>query len=178
MRSPHYSSLTCLLVAVYAVGCSVDPPGKWKDVVSAKHKFKIKMPGDPRQESKKSPDGREIAAWDVDEGGKGMPFGMFKVMIGPTMMPNKVADKEVFDRLRDAFIKRFNAKLVKESDFTRQEKTVGRHIELEISEGSRKVRTVFIVNNDLVYQLTVDGDRSWNGWGKADRFFDSFEFLP
>jgi len=166
----------CAILGVLA-GCASDPYRGWSEVRSAEHKFKLKMPAPPNEDQKKMPDGRQVAVWDLEDGiGKG--GGGFNVNAGPTPIPEAVDTKTAFDLARDGLLQKFKGKLVKEADFVRQEKTIGRRVEMELPELRQKGIIVLVFANGIGYQLTVMGSPSWNGWKKADRFFDSFDLLP
>ena len=41
-----------------------------------------------------------------------------------------------------------------------------------------KGHTKILHANGTAYQISIVGDASWDGWGKAKRYFDTFELLP
>ncbi len=170
--------LCFVIVTLFLAGCSHDPYRGWSEIKSDKYKFKVKMPGQPRMESKTAPDGREINFWDyIEEDGSKFLAG-YKVIFGPGTIAKGDTTEIVLDRLRDAFLKTTNGKLLKESGVARQAKIVGRQFKLEVPVMRKNISTAFFLNDGFVYQLSVSADSSWNGWYKADRFFDSFELLP
>jgi hypothetical protein len=161
---------------VLLVGCSRDPYAGWEDVVSAEHKFKVKMPGTPEKSEKKMPDGRLGTLWDVKSGTK-ESGGNFGVTVSPSPIPDAMATKEMFDFVRDKFVDRFKGKLVKASDVSRNGKIIGRDIEMDLPGLHFNARAQLIMANGMLYQLGVMGDPSWHGLRWADRFFKSFELV-
>jgi len=177
LRRANWLGALFLSIKILASGCSRDPYFGWHEVVSNEHKFKSKMPGKPQERMMTAPDGREVVIWDLKDETAKRGQG-YNVNASPAPIADSEVTKAAYDNVRDKFLERFNGKLLGESDFTRNGKLVGRQIELEIREIRNKARTLFVYSDGRFYQVSVMGDPKWEGWKKADRFFNSFELLP
>lgn len=154
-------------------GCARDANSGWTPIESPQFMYKIKMPGTPQ----KLANGKEMDVWEVDE-----KRGTFSVMA--EQKPKAVAGftKEHFDFVRDGVLDKlkvkYGAEFVREADFSRNNRVIGREIEVRLVNVQKRARLVLASVNYVHWQLMVTGDPDWPGWQKADAFFDSFELLP
>lgn len=168
-------SLVCATLLIGCIGCERDPYQGWQNITSAQHKFKIKIPGNPESNQKKTAYGKLGTFWET-KNEPGLASGTFGIDAVPAQNEKVIADQETLDAAIDMFLDKVkDAKVEKESEFLVKGKAVGREVEVEIPRTKIKARVVVVIANGHVYGLQAIGGPSWRGWSQVDRFFKSFE---
>jgi len=149
--------------------------GPWTTVVSAKHKFKIDMPGNPESKQENLAFGA-IDVWEAFEPGKS--GGMLKVYVRAAPIADEMVTKEALDAMRDAAIEGMKCRFVRDKERQYANHYVGRDVEVEVLKNGDKGRCFFLVANGTYYSFMAFAHPSSPFWKKVDRSFDSFELIP
>jgi hypothetical protein len=165
-------SLVLLCVAVSAVCVRADDRPDWKEFASKEGRFKVQMPGTPRQ-----------TMHDTESDfGKGVLY-MNTVQVGKTMYGANYCDfpaeikkaplKQVFDSSRDGAVANLEGKLASEKDI-KLDKYPGREVQIEVAGGKRLFRARVYLVEQRLYQVVVFGTKDAATSKEADKFLDSF----
>ncbi len=165
---------SCVLL-LFAVGanpiCADDQP-EWKEFASKEGRFKVLMPGTPKQDK----------AETESDFGKGV-LHMNTVQAGKTMYGANYCDfpaeikktplKQVFDSSRDGAVANLEGKLASEKDIKLGEYP-GREILIDLAGGKRLFRVRVYLVDQRLYQVVVFGTKEAATAKEADKFLDSF----
>jgi hypothetical protein len=159
-----------LVLAGAVNGCG----GNWKEFSSAEGKYKVMMPGTPKETTQASPAG-PIKFHTVEEK-NGAYVVNFTDITGTASEPPEKIDQRL-DGARQGAAGNVQGKVVKEDKITLEGKYPGRDIQIELpnDKGLIRVRMYFV--NGRLYQVMAVGTKSWTGSGDVQKFLDSFALL-
>jgi hypothetical protein len=166
-------SIVLLSVALGAALACADTQPEWKEFASKEGRFKVLMPGTPKQDKAETESdfGKGVLFMNVLQAGKAMygaNYSDFPVEI------KKAPIKQVFDSSRDGAVANMEGKLASEKDIKLGEYP-GREIRIDVAGGKRLFRVrVFLVEQRL-YQVVIFGTPEAATSKEADKFLDSFK---
>jgi hypothetical protein len=167
---------TYFVIVCFAIGVSAafaaDAP-EWKEFVSKEGRFKVLMPGAPKQDKAETESdfGKGLLHMNVAQAGMAI-YGANYVDFPAEV--KKAPLKQVYDSSRDGAVANMAGKLASEKDVKLGEYP-GREIRIEVGEGKRLFRArVFLIEQRL-YQVVVFGAPEVAASKDADKFLDSFK---
>jgi hypothetical protein len=166
-------SSTFLVFVLGAFSVHAGDQPEWKEFASKEGRFKIVMPGAPKQEEleTESDFGKGVLHMNVAQADKTMYGANYCDF--PAEIKNAPL-KKVFDSSRDGAVANLEGKLVRESDIKLGDYP-GREIHIGAEDGKQLFRArVYLVDRRL-YQVVVFGSKEAAISKQADKFFDSFK---
>lgn len=166
-------SLVLLSLAVgAALACADDQP-EWKEFASKDGRFKVLMPGTPKQNKveTESDFGKGVLYMNVTLAGKSM-YGANYCDFPAEI--KKAPIKQVFDSSRDGAVANMEGKLASEKDIKLGEHP-GREIQIDVAEGKRLFRVRVYLVEQRLYQVVIFGSPEAATSKEADKFLDSFK---
>jgi hypothetical protein len=151
---------------VLAGGCKRE----LKDFTSAEGKFKVKMPGTPK-ESSQAVAGTNLKMYSVEERNGGYMVAFSDVPMGANEPEAQIQSR--LDGARDGMIRNVNGKLQSESKVTLQGKYPGRDVRADIPDKKGVLRCKFYLVDRRLYQVMVVGTPSFCDSSEANQFLDS-----
>jgi hypothetical protein len=166
-------SLQLLLVAVTVLPVCADDRPDWKEFTSKEGRFKVLMPGTPKQTKAdaESDFGKGVLYMNVAEAGRtmyGANYGDYPAKI------KEIPIKQVFDSSRDGAVANLEGKLATEKDI-KLGKHPGREIQIEVAGGKQIFRARVYLVEQRLYQVVVFGTKATAASKEADKFLDSFK---
>lgn len=170
-------SVVALCVVLFRGGSREGKPATEKpaadvnEFTSAEGRFKVWMPGTPKESTVNSPQGSlKIYLLELKADQR------FSVIFGDD--PNRNIDSEAnrqkaLDTERDDLLKLANSTLKKESKITLNGKYPGREIEITTSKKDSLLRARFYLVDQRFYALTVAGTQSFISSEDASKFLNS-----
>ena len=160
----------------FSVGISsiwADAQPKWKEFASQKGRFKVLMPGTPKQEQAETESdfGKGVLHMNTAQAGKtmyGANYCDFPAKI------KKVPLKQVLDSSRDGAVANLEGNLASEKDM-KLGKHPGREIRIGVAGGKRLFRARVYLVEQRLYQVVVFGTKKAATSKEADKFLDSFK---
>jgi hypothetical protein len=166
-------SIALLLVAVGAISVSADDQPEWKEFTSKEGRFKVLMPGTPKQQQHDT----------ESDFGKGVLY-MNSVQAGRTMYGANYCDfpaeikkaplKQVYDSSRDGAVANLEGKLAGEKDI-KLDDYPGRELQIDVAGGKLVFRARVYLVDQRLYQVVVFGTQEAVTSKAAEKFLDSFK---
>jgi hypothetical protein len=161
--------------ALVAVACA--EPIQWTPVISEDGRFRVEMPGVPRELARRLdlPFGAApVHLWVVDDGDRAFIAGYIQY---PDRVESVASSDELLDSARDDAVEKAGGVLVQDEPRELLGHR-GRSIEIEARDGAVRVRGAFYVADSRLYRVlattTPDEARS----ERVERFLASFELTP
>jgi hypothetical protein len=168
-------SFGLLFVAILVTALQAGDSPEWKEFASKDGRFKVLMPGTPKQEQAETESdfGKGILHMNALQEGKtmyGANYCDFPAEI------KKVPLKKLFDASRDGAVANLEGKRAGEKDIKLGEYP-GREILIDVAGGKRLFRARVYLVDQRLYQVVVFGTRQAATSKEADRFLDSFKLV-
>jgi hypothetical protein len=154
MRWPFV--LLCFAVVANPIGADDQPA--WKEFASKEGRFKVLMPGTPKQDQ----------AETESDFGKGV-LHMNTAQAGKTLYGANYCDSS-----RDGAVANLEGELAGEKDIKLGEYP-GREIQIDVAGGKRLFRVRVYLVDQRLYQVVVFGTKEAATSKEADKFLDSFK---
>jgi hypothetical protein len=169
MRWPFV--LLCFAVVANPIGADDQPA--WKEFASKEGRFKVLMPGTPKQDQAETESdfGKGVLHMNTAQAGKtlyGANYCDFPAEI------KKAPLKQVFDSSRDGAVANLEGELAGEKDIKLGEYP-GREIQIDVAGGKRLFRVRVYLVDQRLYQVVVFGTKEAATSKEADKFLDSFK---
>jgi hypothetical protein len=163
------SRLAIVLFGLFLVSGCGSPP--FKEFSSKEGKFKVQMPGTPK-ETKQNAGGMDMHMYTTEQrnGAFAVAYSDSPVPLGQSPAQAKLA----LDGARDGALKNINAKLTGEKDITLAGKHPGREITADLPDNKGQLKARFYIVDRRIYQQLVMGNKSWVESPDAAKFLDSF----
>jgi hypothetical protein len=167
------SFLIVASISIFSVIAKADEKkAEWKAFTSKEGKFKVLMPGTPKQEKldAESDFGKGVLHMNVVQLGKtmyGANYSDFPAEI------KKFPIKQILDSSRDGAVDNLKGKLAKEKDI-KLDKYPGREVQIEVGEGKQLFRARVYLVDQRLYQVVVFGTKEEATSKEAEKFLDSF----
>lgn len=148
-------------------------PTEWKEFASKEGRFKVLMPGTPKQDKAETESdfGKSVLHMNLARAGKAMygaNYSDFPAEI-------KKADlKQLYDSSRDGAVANLEGKLASEKDI-KLGKHPGREIRIDVAKGKQLFRARVYLVGQRLYQVIVLGTPETATSKEADQFLDSFK---
>jgi hypothetical protein len=145
----------------------------WKEFASKEGRFKLLMPGTPKQYKldTESDFGKGVLHINTVEAGEtmyGTNYCDFPAEV------KKAPLKQVYDSSRDGAVANLEGKLASEKDIKLGEYP-GREIRIEVAGGKKLFRARVYLVDQRLYQVVVFGTKETATSKEADKFLDSFK---
>lgn len=165
MKSMRWMVVILLLAAG---GCGKEG---FREVTSAEGRYRVQMPGDPREQVEDSSIG-PLHTQSIEE-----PEGTYVVSYVDVPFPANETFAQLTKRLkglRDATLHETKGTLVAEKKITLDGKHPGRDLTSESPDKKNALRARIYLVNQRFYQVLVAGTRAFAFAKEADTFLDSF----
>ncbi len=169
------SSIAVLVLVALASVLLADDRTEWMEFVSKEGRFKVLMPGTPKQDKidTESDFGKGVLHMNVAQTGKTM-FGANYCDFPAEI--KKAPLKKVFDSSRDGAVANMEGKLASEKDI-KFGQYPGREIQIEVAGGKGLFRARVYLVEQRLYQVVIFGTPDEAGSKEADKFLDSFKLI-
>jgi len=155
-------------------GCSKtgsNNSNEFKEFASAEGRFKVLMPGTPKEESQAAA-GTNMKTYSLTE-----KEGAYMVAFADLPLPKGMKEPEIQKRLdgaRDGMLSNVGGKLTNSSKITLSGKYPGREVQATLpkQQDGLLIAKIYFVNQRL-YQIMVTGTKAWAGSADATKFLDS-----
>jgi hypothetical protein len=163
-KSRAFAAVAVLLVVS---GCGTP---EFKEFSSKDGRFKILMPGTPKEQTQKAV-GVDVKLYMVET-----RQGAYMASYADMPVPTNESDEQIQTRLdgaRDGSVRNVNAKLLSTSNITLG-KCPGRSYDAELPGGKGVVRGNIYMSGTRLYQVMVVGTKSFVDSADSKKFLDSF----
>ncbi len=163
----------CVLLLVS--GCGKAGKAEFKEFASAEGRFKVKMPGTPKEEMHFAGlVSMKVYSVQEENGAYAVAFADM-----PISMPESAAQVQArLDGARDGMVKKANATLTSAHSISLRGTHPGREVNADLPAQKGKLRArVYLVDKRL-YQVMVVGTKSWTTSSDATKFLDSLVVTP
>jgi hypothetical protein len=168
-------SFVFLVLAITATSITAADPPAWKEFVSKEGKFKVLMPGTPKEsEAETESDFGKGVLHMNSLAASGMMFAA-NYSDFPTEV-KKVPLKQIYDSSRDGAVANMEGKLAKEKDIKLGDHP-GREVLIDVAGGKRLFRARVYLVGQRLYQVVVFGTKEAATSKDADKFLDSFKLM-
>jgi hypothetical protein len=161
-----------LCVVMLASGCK---KAEWAEFTSKEGRFKVQMPGTPRQKSEFAA-GVDLRMFVVEQTGGAyvVAYADLPILERETAQQTQIR----LDGARDGCIRNVNGSLTNETRITLEGKFPGRDIKANLPEKKGLMRNKIFVVNQRFYQVLVIGPPEWTNSAEAKKFMESFALTP
>jgi hypothetical protein len=168
-------AVVCGVLGYQLANGKIGGPQKFREFTSAEGKFKVEMPGSPREETLYAA-GIPLTTYRIEE-----KDGAYGVAYADLPIPEGASSQQITHMLnsaRDGAVQNVNGKFKGESQIRLEGKYPGREIraDLPVDDGILKARMYLVKKR--VYMLMVTGRSAWVNSANAKRFLDSLEVTP
>jgi hypothetical protein len=146
------------------------PPNGLKEFVCAEGKFRVMLPGTPREQTQRVA-GITMKMFMVEQGG-----GAYMAAFADVPIRSDEPEWQTQQRLngaRDGALRNVQGVLVREGRIRLHGREPGREIEANLPNQRGVLRARFYIVGRRMYQVMVVGNRQWVSSGDADRFLNS-----
>jgi hypothetical protein len=165
---PRCLPLFILPVCLVAPGCGPE----FKEF-SPDGKFKVQMPGTPKEQDQSLP-GRTDKSWAVEE--KNGTYYVSTIEL-PALSVALTPLEQQLDGARDGAMRKSDSKLTSEQKIALAGKYPGRHVEADIPATNRKMKMRFFIVGTRLYLVLVFGTVSWMDSANTEKFLNSLELI-
>ncbi len=163
-------AVACTLLLVS--GCD---NGEFREIVSEEGRFKVQMPGTPKETSQFVL-GFTMKTWSLEK-----KEGGYAVAFADIPMASKESDIQIQKRLegaRDGMVSNTRSKLTSSSRTTLNGKYPGRDVEADLPDQKGILRARIYLVGQRLYQIMVVGTKPWANSADATKFLDSLIVTP
>jgi hypothetical protein len=155
-------------VACLFAGCSKS----FTEFEAKEHNFKAMFPGTPKTKKQMAPGGFEQTYYIVEESG-----GAYSVVFqrNPGELPGM--ERMVLDKMKDVLSASTKIKSTKELTLDGKYPGIELSGEMPTPPGTEMRNRVYLVG-DKLYQVMIIGKPGFVSSGDADKFLDSFKYVP
>lgn len=162
-------TLLCFSVA-FLGGCGKTNLDEFKEFVSEPGKFKVLMPGTPKEQMQNAAGvAFKMYTAEVRDGGVIVGFGDMPIPKGESATDLQ----KRLDGARDGMVANTKSTLTGSSNIMLGNYP-GREVLADLPNNQGKLRARVYIVDGRMYQVMMIGKANWSGWSKQDQFFNSF----
>lgn len=169
-RSGTLWAMACGLLLVSGCG-----KAEFKEFASADGRFKVQMPGTPKEETQTAA-GATMKIYSLQE-----KDGAYAAAFADLPIPSGESEAQLQARLdgsRDGMVRNVGGTLTSESRITLSGKYPGREVQADIPSKKGVLRARIYLVDRRLYQVMVTGTKPWATSADATKFLDSLVLMP
>jgi hypothetical protein len=170
MRRDALWMVTCGVLLVSGCG-----KAEFKEFASADGRFKVQMPGTPKEQTQTAA-GVTMKIYTLEE-----KDGAYAVSFADMPIPAGESEAQLQARLdgsRDGMLRNTGGILTSESKINLSGKYPGREVQADIASKKGILRARFYLVDRRLYQVVVTGTKPWATSANATKFLDSLVLTP